>query len=119
MCAGDIRGCIDHCRHFDAPTHHALKTIKYHGQHRHTTTKDLDAADIVITTYHTLASDFTGTKSVLQNLEWYRLVLDEGLSVQQLIKSSLTGKLQPTLYDAKLLYYTEPWRILQPDRGGV
>lgn len=35
-------------------------------------------ADIVITTYHTLASDLTGTKGVLRDIEWYRLVLDEG-----------------------------------------
>jgi SNF2 family DNA or RNA helicase len=35
-------------------------------------------ADIIITTYHTLASDFAGSKGGLRNLEWYRLVLDEG-----------------------------------------
>ena len=35
-------------------------------------------ADIVITTYHTLASDFARAKHELREIEWYRLVLDEG-----------------------------------------
>jgi SNF2 family DNA or RNA helicase len=77
-------------RHFDEPTLRALKTIKYHGQHRQLAIKDVGAADIVITTYHTLASDFAGTKSVLRNLEWYRLVLDEGIQALLSMKLSLT-----------------------------
>ncbi|KAI4608165.1 hypothetical protein J4E80_009173 [Alternaria sp. BMP 0032] len=35
-------------------------------------------ADLVITTYHTLASDFARTKHELRHIEWYRLVIDEG-----------------------------------------
>lgn len=35
-------------------------------------------ADLVITTYHTLASDFANRRDPLNDIEWYRLVLDEG-----------------------------------------
>jgi SNF2 family DNA or RNA helicase len=56
-----------------------LKTIKYHGQNRHSPSQDFTEADIIITTYHTLASDFTGNKKPLRDMEWYRLVLDEGV----------------------------------------
>jgi SWI/SNF-related matrix-associated actin-dependent regulator of chromatin subfamily A3 len=38
----------------------------------------LHDADIVISTYHTLASDFSNSKNSLEEIEWYRLVLDEG-----------------------------------------
>jgi len=68
-------------RHFDEPTRKALKAIKYHGPHRHVSLERLMEADIVITTYHTLASDFARTKHELRNIEWYRLVIDEGEQV--------------------------------------
>ncbi|CAN9434088.1 unnamed protein product [Alternaria alternata] len=64
-------------KHFDESSRRVLKVIKYHGPHRHTPTDRFLEADIVITTYHTLASDLTGTKGVLRDIEWYRLVLDE------------------------------------------
>lgn len=37
-------------------------------------------ADIVITTYNTLATEYKSKPSILHDIEWYRLVLDEGLS---------------------------------------
>ncbi|RAR10299.1 dna repair and recombination protein rad5c [Stemphylium lycopersici] len=64
-------------KHFDEPTRQALSTIKYHGYNRNASIDKLAEADIVITTYHTLASEFTGAKSALRNYNWYRLVLDE------------------------------------------
>ncbi|OAG19999.1 hypothetical protein CC77DRAFT_937415 [Alternaria alternata] len=64
-------------KHFDESSRRVLKAIKYHGPHRHAPTDRFLEADIVITTYHTLASDLTGTKGVLRDIEWYRLVLDE------------------------------------------
>ncbi|KAF1946973.1 hypothetical protein EJ02DRAFT_334582 [Clathrospora elynae] len=64
-------------KHFDLPTRSELKTIKYHGKNRHCALSKLCDADIVITTYHTLASDFSSTKNALRNIVWYRLVLDE------------------------------------------
>ncbi|KAF1829386.1 hypothetical protein BDW02DRAFT_574017 [Decorospora gaudefroyi] len=64
-------------KHFDGPTRAVINAIKYHGQRRHFVADSLVEADIVITTYHTLVSDFKGTKNDLRNMEWYRLVLDE------------------------------------------
>ncbi|KAH7348114.1 SNF2 family N-terminal domain-containing protein [Pyrenochaeta sp. MPI-SDFR-AT-0127] len=64
-------------KHFNDPIKASLVVIKYHGQNRECSPAKLCNADIVITTYHTLASDFSGSKSPLRDIEWYRLVLDE------------------------------------------
>lgn len=45
-------------------------------------------ADIVITTYNTLAIEYKNRPSVLHDIEWFRVVLDEGL-----LKSSLLSPL--------------------------
>lgn len=66
-------------RHFGSADEHMLRTIKYHGQNRRCSLEDLRDADLVITTYHTLASDYSNAKGLLDKVEWYRLVLDEGV----------------------------------------
>lgn len=55
-----------------------LKLIKYHGQGREKNLDKLQESDLVITTYNTLATERAKNKSVLHDLEWYRVVLDEG-----------------------------------------
>lgn len=65
-------------RHFDAATLDILTMIKYHGQSRERSLAKLCEADIVITTYHTLAADAAKSKNLMNDIEWYRLVLDEG-----------------------------------------
>ncbi|KAF2630454.1 hypothetical protein BU25DRAFT_335088 [Macroventuria anomochaeta] len=64
-------------KHFDDNTKRLLKCVKYHGPSRERSLEELRDTDIVITTYHTLASDASNTKNSLQKIEWYRLVLDE------------------------------------------
>jgi SWI/SNF-related matrix-associated actin-dependent regulator of chromatin subfamily A3 len=73
----ELKKCVTYCissiftnltRHFGSATLSALTTIKYHGLGRERSSAVLCSADIVITTYHTLAAE----------IEWYRLVLDEG-----------------------------------------
>ncbi|KAK0629251.1 SNF2 family N-terminal domain-containing protein [Bombardia bombarda] len=54
-----------------------LKTVKYHGQGREKDLSELEQADVVITTYNTLASEFSPRKAVLDRINWYRIVLDE------------------------------------------
>jgi SWI/SNF-related matrix-associated actin-dependent regulator of chromatin subfamily A3 len=71
-----------------------LKAMKYHGPHRHISAQSFVEADIVITTYHTLASDLSGAKGSLKKLKWYRLVLDEGLFIMEQHQALLTTVLQ-------------------------
>lgn len=52
---------------------------KYHGQNRERSQGALCDADIVITTYHTLASEVANSTHLINDIEWYRLVLDEGM----------------------------------------
>ena len=63
--------------HFQSQVCDALTMIKYHGTNRQINVTKLCDTDIVITTYHTLASDFTSSKNLLNDITWYRLVLDE------------------------------------------
>ncbi|OCL04222.1 hypothetical protein AOQ84DRAFT_346502 [Glonium stellatum] len=54
-----------------------LKTVKYHGQKRETQIDVIEDSDIVITTYHTLAADVAAKNSPLNEIAWFRVVLDE------------------------------------------
>jgi SWI/SNF-related matrix-associated actin-dependent regulator of chromatin subfamily A3 len=64
-------------RHFDEDTKGLLKCVKYHGPDRQRSLENLRETDIVLTTYHTLASDVSNARRSLERIEWYRLVLDE------------------------------------------
>jgi SNF2 family DNA or RNA helicase len=56
----------------------SLTYYVYHGTHRTQNVYELSKYDIVITTYGTLAADFSkGASSVLHRLKWFRIVLDE------------------------------------------
>lgn len=64
-------------RHLHEGTFTALKTIRWHGSNRKLLQEDLMDADIVITTYNTLATEYKSKSSLLHDIDWYRLVLDE------------------------------------------
>lgn len=56
----------------------ALSSYVYHGTNRTQNMYELSKYDIVITTYGTLAADYSrGALSVLHRLKWFRIVLDE------------------------------------------
>lgn len=56
----------------------ALTYYVYHGTNRTQNVYELSKYDIVLTTYGTLAADFSkGASSVLHRLKWFRIVLDE------------------------------------------
>jgi SWI/SNF-related matrix-associated actin-dependent regulator of chromatin subfamily A3 len=61
-------------------TGQALQVIKYHGQGREQDIVRLKQADVVLTTYNTLAAEKEpkAKKSLLHKIGWYRLILDEG-----------------------------------------
>lgn len=75
-------------RHFQEDVRDVISTIKYHGSNRKANVENLYDADIIITTYRTLYSDFSKDKSPLNNTEWYRLVLDEGKTDDWLSRNS-------------------------------
>lgn len=52
--------------------------MKYHGPQRPKDADLLSKADVVITTYHTLAVEHEAKRSLLHTVHWYRIVLDEG-----------------------------------------
>ncbi|RYP62194.1 hypothetical protein DL771_009826 [Monosporascus sp. 5C6A] len=53
-----------------------LRVAVFHGDSRAKTTEALVDHDVVLTTYRTLAMDWKGRR-VLQEIGWYRVVLDE------------------------------------------
>ncbi|XP_061553004.1 helicase-like transcription factor isoform X1 [Phycodurus eques] len=56
-----------------------LNVYMYHGPDRNKSTKFLSSQDVVLTTYNVLASDFTSNiRSPLHDINWLRVVLDEG-----------------------------------------
>ncbi|KAI0127862.1 SNF2 family N-terminal domain-containing protein [Xylariales sp. AK1849] len=73
------------CKEIEEHLEDSLTVIRYHGSDR---PKDqsglatLEDSDVVITTYNTLAKEFSdrlsfGKASLLHDIEWYRVVLDE------------------------------------------
>jgi len=56
----------------------SLIFMKYHGPRRPKDVDSLSKADVVITTYHTLAVEYQKKRSLLHTIHWFRVVLDEG-----------------------------------------
>ncbi|KAG1327714.1 SWI/SNF-related matrix-associated actin-dependent regulator of chromatin subfamily A member 3-like 1 [Cocos nucifera] len=54
----------------------SLKVYLYHGE-RTRETKELLRYDIVLTTYSTLAAEFSDPESPMKEIEWLRVILDE------------------------------------------
>lgn len=81
LCFGYIDGALN--EHTNFPHRHTgnrtLKVLKYHGQARERELTTLADADVVITTYSTLATESNKTKSQLHRIGWFRVVLDEGI----------------------------------------
>ncbi|KIX07722.1 uncharacterized protein Z518_02376 [Rhinocladiella mackenziei CBS 650.93] len=59
----------------------SLKVTTYHGKYRCRKIPEIADSDIVLTTYHTLATESAAgpvdRKSLLHQVAWYRIVLDE------------------------------------------
>lgn len=68
--------------------HQGLRTSRFHGDRRENDATRLIEHDVVLTTYHTLMTDYfvAGGKAlrkqnggrILHSISWMRIVLDEG-----------------------------------------
>ena len=56
-----------------------LKVYKYHGIGKEIDIDSMVGYDVVLTTYATVASDAAKRSSLLQQIMWFRVVLDEGM----------------------------------------
>ncbi|PMD57824.1 uncharacterized protein K444DRAFT_592612 [Hyaloscypha bicolor E] len=54
-----------------------LRVCEYHGRGRETKVEAIANADVVLSTYHTVAGESTKTTSPLFRIHWFRIVLDE------------------------------------------
>ncbi|KAK4466315.1 SNF2 family N-terminal domain-containing protein [Cladorrhinum samala] len=54
----------------------SLKSYRFHGATRASSLEGMSGYDIVLTTYGVLCADFKSGR-LLQNIEWFRIVLDE------------------------------------------
>jgi SNF2 family DNA or RNA helicase len=65
---------------------HALRVCVHHGPQRAKGFKELKKYDVVITTYHTLVSEYSSSGGELKagcfGLHWYRVILDEAHSIK-------------------------------------
>jgi SWI/SNF-related matrix-associated actin-dependent regulator of chromatin subfamily A3 len=57
-----------------------LAVHTYHRANRATRAGSIAQYDLVLTTYDTLAIEFSRGNSVLQRVSWFRIILDEGVS---------------------------------------
>ena len=56
-----------------------LKVCEYHGRGRESKLEAIANCDIVLSTYHTIASESSKSTSPLFKINWFRVVLDEGM----------------------------------------
>ena len=57
----------------------SLKTYKYHGSSKDVAADSILEYDVVVTTYATIVSEVAKRSSLLHQLMWFRIVLDEGM----------------------------------------
>lgn len=59
-----------------------IRCHKYHGIMRQLDLKSVSSYDIVLSTYGTVAADLARNRGLLNQIHWYRIVLDEGESTR-------------------------------------
>ena len=56
-----------------------LRVCEYHGRGRETNMDAIADAEVVLSTYHTLAGESAKSTSPLFKIHWFRIILDEGI----------------------------------------
>lgn len=99
-----------------------LTVCIYHGRGRETNPEVLAKADIVLTTYHTVAAEGFKNNSALFRIKWFRVVLDEGMITLRILNFSYGFRqhyLQLTKSELYLQSYTKRRRDLKLNCDGA
>ncbi|KAK6062399.1 DNA repair and recombination protein rad5c [Seiridium cupressi] len=75
-----LDGWVDEIQKHVAPN--KIQWHKYHGLSRSLDLSIIHSYDIVLTTYGTVAADCSRRRGLLDQVFWYRIVLDEGTPIQ-------------------------------------
>lgn len=84
-----------------------LSYYKYHGPRREDDTNKLFNSDMVLTTYATVAMELSNGRNTLRNVEWFRIILDEGKHFvhqgsSRVLSDSANLPFQPTKFGIEL-----------------
>jgi len=63
--------------------HKSIAVTKYYGKGRNDDIEQLLDFDIVFTTYHTISASMNHSDTKIFHIEWFRIVLDEGVYHEQ------------------------------------
>jgi len=87
-----------------------LRYIKYHGQDRPKDPSFLARYEIVLTTYGTVVADFNRSHKVLESIEWYRIIADEGTFTleDEILMVNATCNIFPSTCNSKFIDETIP-----------
>jgi SWI/SNF-related matrix-associated actin-dependent regulator of chromatin subfamily A3 len=61
----------------------SLKWFNYHGKGRQNQLQSIFDSDIVLTTYHTLATERRTKKGCIASVKWFRIILDEAHTIRR------------------------------------
>lgn len=96
---------------------------KHIGQDRYSEKEFLRKRAIVFTTYATLATEVRRGASYLSNINWFRIVLDEGtialMKAKPFLYTNKIGKSKPTIFEIGQQNSILLWKIYPPRTVGV
>ena len=104
--------CSRHCTGFS-------NTTIYHSYGRAGNPRVLADSDIVLSTYHTIAAESTDKASPLWQINWFRVVLDEGKTLSPTLPPKTNQvSAQHTLSDAQPQSFSKQLKgFAQPSDG--
>ncbi len=80
-----------------------LRVCEYHGRGRETNVDAIADAEVVLSTYHTLAGESAKSTSPLLKIHWFRIILDEGIMNIYIDTGTLNLTLKSSTYYSHLL----------------
>jgi hypothetical protein len=80
-----------------------LRVCEYHGRGRETNVGAIADAEVVLSTYHTLAGESAKPTSPLFKIHWFRIILDEGIINIYIDTGTLNLTLNSSTYHSHFL----------------